>query len=105
MRLTTILTIALIGVIMLSLTTCTKKDTTPAPDQIVIAENVKVIDSQTWNNCFQSMDTSNYTLTFSRGIKKFIKSGDVIVSFGSTMLTSRSLSRASFTVMPVYADS
>jgi uncharacterized protein (TIGR02145 family) len=73
-------TIVWVGIVILTLTTCKKDDNTPDPDKIVIAENVRVLDSQTWNDNFISMDSSDYTLTFTDNIKNLIKPGDIIVT-------------------------
>lgn len=92
MRPSNIRNLALAGAIMLSLTTCKEKDTTPDADQIVIAKNVKVIDSDTWKNSFQSVDTTNYTLTFSRNIKNLINPGDYIVTSAGEGLLRKAVS-------------
>jgi len=75
------------------MTTCKDEDNnTPGPDEIVIADNVNVLDNQTWNNSFESLDTSNYTLTFSNDIKNLIKPGDVIVSSAGEGLLRKAVS-------------
>jgi len=68
--------------VFICLCTCKKKDETPASDAIVLAKEVKVIDIQTWNKQFISLDSTNYTITFSKNINstKQIKVGDILVS-------------------------
>ena len=64
------------------LCSCKKKEETLSSDAIVIAKAVKVINNETWNKQFISLDSTNYTITFSKNITSTlqIKVGDIIVS-------------------------
>ncbi|MFN8240261.1 MAG: FISUMP domain-containing protein [Bacteroidales bacterium] len=61
---------------------CKKEKNEPAPDEVVIADNVSLIPTETWDENFVSIDSSTYTLTFSDDIssKMDIKTGDILVS-------------------------
>jgi uncharacterized protein (TIGR02145 family) len=64
------------------LTTCKKDNTAPVPGKTIIADNVSIIPDETWNNNLISMDSTNFTLTFSDAISSAmkIKPGDILVS-------------------------
>lgn len=73
--------VALFSVTMV-LTTCKKGEEPPSPDDIIIAKEVKVISNQIWDKNIVSIDSTNYTITFSKDITSTqqIKAGDIIVS-------------------------
>lgn len=69
----------------LGFTACNKDEedkTKPSSDEIVIAENVTVINEQTWDESFVSLDTVNYTLVFAKNAdtENAFKQGDIVVS-------------------------
>ncbi|HKK42765.1 MAG TPA: hypothetical protein VJ963_10180, partial [Bacteroidales bacterium] len=68
--------------VFFTFTQCKKDETSSTSDGIVIAKEVKVVSNETWNNQFISLDSSNYTITFSKDITSTqqIRSGDIIVS-------------------------
>ncbi|MCK4344762.1 MAG: hypothetical protein KAX05_05690 [Bacteroidales bacterium] len=67
---------------ILTIISCQKDEEPPSPDEIIIAKEVKVIKNQTWNEQFISIDSTNYTITFSNNIltTQQFKAGDIIVS-------------------------
>ena len=69
-------------IILALIYSCKKSETPPSPDEIIIAKEVKVINNQTWNEQFISLDSANYTITFSKNITSSyqFKAGDIIVS-------------------------
>ena len=54
----------------------------PDPDEVIISENAKIIDDQTWENNVLAIDSTNYTITFKEDITavKELKTGDILVS-------------------------
>jgi len=68
--------------ILLVLSTCKKDNDQIPPEGVVIAKEVKVIDDNTWKDQFISLDTSNYTITFSNNPSSIqqIIDGDIILS-------------------------
>ncbi|MCK4344759.1 MAG: hypothetical protein KAX05_05675 [Bacteroidales bacterium] len=67
---------------ILTIVSCQKDEEPPSPDEIIIAKEVKVITNQTWDEQFISIDSTNYTITFSKNIltTQQFKAGDIIVS-------------------------
>ncbi|MBU2553156.1 MAG: fibrobacter succinogenes major paralogous domain-containing protein [Bacteroidetes bacterium] len=62
----------------------------PPGDEIVIAEEAKVIEESTWNQNFIAIDSTNFTLTFSKNEAiENIKAGDIIVSSAGEGLLRR----------------
>ena len=63
---------------------CRKKEPPePEPEpEIIIAENTKIISNQDWMNYLESIDSTDFTITFNTGInqKHQLAVGDVIVS-------------------------
>ncbi|MBK8883834.1 MAG: fibrobacter succinogenes major paralogous domain-containing protein [Bacteroidales bacterium] len=64
------------------LTTCSEDPNESGSGDVVIADNVSVIPNETWNKDFISMDSTNYTLTFSEDISPAMKirPGDILIS-------------------------
>lgn len=65
--------------------TCKKdkvEDSPPKIGDVVIPKEVKVIDSQTWNKNYISLDSVSKTITFSKDISSSqpMKTGDIVVS-------------------------
>jgi len=54
----------------------------PDPDKVIISENAKVIDDQTWETNMLSIDTTDYTITFREDITtaQELNPGDILVS-------------------------
>jgi uncharacterized protein (TIGR02145 family) len=54
----------------------------PDPDTVIISENAKVIDDQTWETNMLSIDTTDYTITFREDITtaQELNPGDILVS-------------------------
>jgi|FLOH01.1.fsa_nt_gi uncharacterized protein (TIGR02145 family) len=74
--------IAMLAVTVLFFQSCKKQtDDDPPTDGIIITEEAKIIEEVTWNQSFIAIDSTNFTLTFSKNdaIEK-IKVGDIIVS-------------------------
>ncbi len=80
MRLANVTSLALTGLVLISLTTCKKDNHVPSVESIIIDEKVKVIDNQTFNNNLLSLDSTNYTLTFTGNMLNSIKPDEIIVS-------------------------
>jgi len=61
---------------------CKKDNGSPSPDEVVIAKDVQVINNQVWNDNLVAVDTSDYTIRFSKNIStsQSFKAGDYIVS-------------------------
>ena len=75
----------MMGLLVLSCTPHEKPDS----DKVIISENAKMIDDQTWNNNIISVDSTDFTLTFKESLSgtQPLKKGDVIVStIGDGML-------------------
>jgi len=76
----------LLPVLLLTLNLSCKKDKVEDSPQkigdVVIPNEVKVIDSQTWNKNFISLDSVSKAITFSKDISssQSVKTGDIIVS-------------------------
>ncbi|HPV55866.1 MAG TPA: hypothetical protein PKW61_01955, partial [Tenuifilaceae bacterium] len=64
------------------LISCEKNEQSQSTKDVVIAKDVEVINNQTWNDNFISIDSTNYTLTFSPEISlsQSIKPGNIIIS-------------------------
>ncbi len=81
----TVLTLLVILVtIIFTLTTCKKKaeDPPPVTDEFVIAPTAKFIVDNDWQSMVKSIDSTNYTLTFDKGLlsKYSLAQGSLIVS-------------------------
>lgn len=93
-------------VLLLLVLTCKKHDDTPGPDEIVIAEKVDVIKSDTWKDKFISMDSANYTLIFSKDMASGFNVGDIIVSAaGEGLLRKITSVQTSNSVATVHTES
>lgn len=82
---------ALLAATILLSPSCKKQtEEDPPGDEIVIAEEAKVIEESTWNQNFIAVDSANFTLTFSKNEAiENIKAGDIIVSSAGEGLLRR----------------
>lgn len=77
--------------LILVFSTCKKDIIQPPPTGVVIAKEVKVLDTQTWNDQFISLDSTDYTITFSNNDSPIqqILVGDIIISSAGEGLLRR----------------
>lgn len=78
---TSAISISLLLLALLS-NSCKREEFTPIAEGLIIAEDVEIIENDTWNENFISMDSSNYTLKFSQNLNSIqpIQEGNIIVS-------------------------
>ncbi len=79
------LTALFFAVLIFTVSSCNKEDDNdnePDDDEVSISENTEVIQQSDWNNAIQSVDTTDYTFTFSDEIQNTneINEGDIMVS-------------------------
>jgi len=73
-----------LSLVVITQQACKKEDQSSPPneDEVSIPETTKVIDQNTWNSNFISLDSTDYTITFKKEITNTtpIDVGDIIVS-------------------------